>query len=162
MSKALNKEEQNYCVTRKELLAVVSALKNFHSYLNGQEVLLRTDNAAVSWLKNLKMPSGQIARWLQEIGNYNLIITHRPGRQHGNADTLSRKPCKACSRQQDKHTELEAKDKEESFINMDNAQLCQTRAITRSQGTSNTKYPVQKQLILKGWELSEIKKSRVK
>jgi hypothetical protein len=25
MSKALNKEEQNYCVTRKELLAVVSA-----------------------------------------------------------------------------------------------------------------------------------------
>jgi hypothetical protein len=26
MSKALNKEEQNYCVTRKELLAVVSAL----------------------------------------------------------------------------------------------------------------------------------------
>jgi ribonuclease HI len=54
-------------VTRKELLAVVSALKNFHSYLNGQEVLLRTDNAAVSWLKNLKMLSGQIARWLQEI-----------------------------------------------------------------------------------------------
>jgi hypothetical protein len=137
-------------VTRKELLAVVSALKNFHSYLNGQEVLLRTDNAAVSWLKNLKMPSGQIARWLQEIGNYNLIITHRPGRQHGNADALSRKPCKACSRQQDKNTELEAKDKEESVINMDNAQLCQTRAITRSQGKSNTKYPVQNQLILKG------------
>jgi hypothetical protein len=40
MSKAFNKEEQIYCVTRKELLAVVSALKNFHSYLNGQEVIL--------------------------------------------------------------------------------------------------------------------------
>jgi hypothetical protein len=57
---------------------------------------------------------------LQEIGNYNLIITHRPGRQHGNADALLRKPCKACSRQQDTNTELEAKDKEESVINMDN------------------------------------------
>jgi hypothetical protein len=44
---------------------------------------------------------------------------------------------------------------------MDNAQLCQTRAITRSQGTSNTKYPVQNQLILKGWELSEIKKAQL-
>jgi hypothetical protein len=44
---------------------------------------------------------------------------------------------------------------------MDNAQLCQTRAITRSQGTSNTEYPVQNQLILKGWELSEIKKAQL-
>jgi hypothetical protein len=104
-SKALNKEEQIYCVIRKELLVVVSA----HSYLYGQDVLLRTDNAAVSWLKNLKMPSGQIARWLQEIEDYNLTITHRPGRQHGNADALSRKSCKACSGQQDKNTELELK-----------------------------------------------------
>ena len=106
------------------------------------------------------MPSGQIARWLQEIGNYNLTITHRPGRQHGNADALSRKPCKACSRQQDKNTELEAKDNKESVIRMDNAQLCQTRTITRSQGTSNTEYPVQNQLMLKGWELSEIKETQ--
>ena len=83
--------------------------------------MLRRDYAAVSWLKNLKMPSGQIARWLPEIGNYNLTITHRTGRQHCNADALSRKPCKACSRQQDKNTELEAKDNEESVISMDNA-----------------------------------------
>ena len=93
-------------------------------------MLLRTDSAAVSWLKNLKMPSGQIDRWLPEIGNYNLTITHRTGRQHGSADALSRKPCKACSRQQDKNTKLEAKDKEEYVISMDTAQLCQTRAIT--------------------------------
>ena len=88
------------------------------------------------------MPSGQIARWLPEIGSYNLTITHRSGRQHGNADALSRKPCKACWRQQDKNID-EAKDKEESAISMDTAQLCQTRAITLSQGTSNTEYPVQ-------------------
>ena len=124
-------------------------------------MLLRTDNAAVSWLKNLKMPSGQIARWLPEIGNYNLTITHRTGRQHGSADALSRKPCKACSRQQDKNTKLEAKDKEDFVISMDTAQLCQTRAITHSQGTSNTEYPVQNQLILKGCELSEIKKAQL-
>ncbi len=85
MGKALNQHEQMYCVTRKELLAVVCALTNFHSYLYGQEVLLRTNNAAVSWMKSLKMPNGQVARWLQEIGNYNLIVTHRPDRQHNNA-----------------------------------------------------------------------------
>ena len=48
MSKALHKHEISYCTTRKELLAVVTALKNFHPYLYGQKVILRTDNAAVS------------------------------------------------------------------------------------------------------------------
>lgn len=95
----MNKYEQSYCVTRKELLAVVNALKHFHSYLYGQEVILRTDNSAVSWVKNLKNPTGQLARWLQELGNYNRTITHRPGRKHTNADALSRHPCKVCARQ---------------------------------------------------------------
>ena len=36
---ALNQHEQMYCLTRKELLAVMCALWNFHSYLYGQEVL---------------------------------------------------------------------------------------------------------------------------
>lgn len=58
MSKAMNQHEQLYCITRKELLAVVTALKHFHCYLYGQEVLLRTDNSAVSWLRNLKAPTG--------------------------------------------------------------------------------------------------------
>ena len=53
MSKALNKHETSYCTTRKELFAVITALKNVHSYIYGQNVLLRTDNAAVSWMRNL-------------------------------------------------------------------------------------------------------------
>ena len=48
MSKALHKHEISYCTTRMEFLAVVTALKNFHPYLYGQKVILRTDNAAVS------------------------------------------------------------------------------------------------------------------
>jgi hypothetical protein len=66
MSKALNKHETSYC-TRKKLFAVITALTNFHSYIYGQNVLLRTDNAAVSWMRNLKNPTGQVARWLQEL-----------------------------------------------------------------------------------------------
>lgn len=100
ISKSLNKHEQLYCVTRKELLAVVTALRHFHVYLYGQQVLLRTDNAAVSWMSNLKQPTGQMARWLQELCLYNLTVTHRAGTKHRNADALSRKPCKVCLRQE--------------------------------------------------------------
>ena len=98
-SKSLNQHEKSYCVTRKELLAVINALKAFHSYLYGQPVLLRTDNAAVSWMKNLKRPTGQVARWLEELGTYDLTIVHRPGLKHRNADALSRAPCNKCAKQ---------------------------------------------------------------
>ncbi|CAC5422630.1 unnamed protein product [Mytilus coruscus] len=77
MSKSMNIHEQAYC-----------------------EVLLRTDNAAVSWMNNLKKPTGQTARWLEELGTYNLTVTHRAGRKHSNADALSRRPCKSCERQE--------------------------------------------------------------
>ena len=100
MSKSLNKHEELYCTTRKELLAVILSLRTFHSYIYGQHTLLRTDNAAVSWLRQLKRPSGQIARWLQEVEIYDLTVIHRPGLRHSNADALSRRPCKVCQRQE--------------------------------------------------------------
>jgi hypothetical protein len=106
-SKSLNTHEKSYCVTRKELLAVVNALKAFHSYLYGQQVLLRTDNAAVSWMKNLKRPTGQVARWLEELGTYDLTVVHRPGLKHRNADALSRAPCTKCERQESGNASLE-------------------------------------------------------
>lgn len=77
----------------------MNALKQFHSYLYGQAVPFRTDNSAVSWARILKNPTGQMARWLREIGNYYLTITHRPGSKHTNVDAMSRNPFKVCTRQ---------------------------------------------------------------
>ena len=53
-SKALSKPERNYCVTRKELLAIVKTIEHFHKYLYGQEFLIRTDHASLRWLLNFK------------------------------------------------------------------------------------------------------------
>ena len=101
-SKALTKSEINYCVTRKELLAVIHGLRKFHCYLYGQKILLRTDNSAVSWIRNLKAPSGQVARWLQELGTYDLDVQHRSATHHRNADALSRSPCSVCLNAQER------------------------------------------------------------
>ncbi len=49
-------------------------------------------------MKNLKCAEGQVARWIQYIESYNVKVTHRPGRLHGNADALSRRPCTVCKR----------------------------------------------------------------
>ncbi|GFR24034.1 retrovirus-related Pol polyprotein from transposon 412 [Trichonephila clavata] len=47
-SKCLSKPERNYCVPRKELLAIVKAVENFHSYVYGRKFLLRTDHASLT------------------------------------------------------------------------------------------------------------------
>ena len=73
-----------------------SALKHFKCYLYGQKITVRTDNSVVSWLHRSKDPVGQPARWIEVIHTYDITFQHRPGRKHGNADTLSRYPCRQC------------------------------------------------------------------
>ena len=81
-SKTLSNVERNYCVTRRELLAVVQAVKHFRPYLYGREFLLRLCRKAE--------PSSQVARWLEVLSEFQYRMEHRPGRRHGNADGLSR------------------------------------------------------------------------
>ena len=94
-SRTLTSPEKQYCVTRKELLAVVQAVKHFHSYLYGRHFTVRTDHAALKWLFNFKNPEGQVARWIQRLQEYDYEIQHRQGLKHNNADALSRRPCLA-------------------------------------------------------------------
>ncbi|KAJ8348856.1 hypothetical protein SKAU_G00274450 [Synaphobranchus kaupii] len=76
-SRALGKVERNYCVTRRELLAVVRALHHFRPYLQGSHFLLRTDHASLTWLLTFKDPEGQVARWLEQLQGYDFEIRHR-------------------------------------------------------------------------------------
>ena len=92
-SKGLDVREASYCITRKELLAIVYFLKQFKQYLLGRKFIIRTDHAALTWLRRTPDPIGQNARWLEQMEEYDFQIVHRPGTQHGNADALSRRPC---------------------------------------------------------------------
>ena len=49
-SRSMTKAERKYCVTRKELLAVVVFTKLFRPYLLGQSFKLRTDHGSLTWL----------------------------------------------------------------------------------------------------------------
>ena len=83
-------------MTRRELLAVVDAVKKFHHYLYNTPTTVRTDHGALTWLRNFKNPEGQTARWLEILESYHITMQYRPGRKHGNADALSRRPCEDC------------------------------------------------------------------
>ena len=95
-SRCFSKAESNYCVTRKELLAVVYFTKYFRQYLLGRHFVIRTDHAALQWLRRTPLPIGQQGRWLEQLEAFSFDILHRPGRLHGNSDALSRIPCSQC------------------------------------------------------------------
>lgn len=111
-SRKFSAPERNYCVTRKELLAVIQALDHFHPYLYGAKFKVRTDHAALRWLKNLRNPEGQLARWIGKLEQHDYHIEYRPGKLHGNADSLSRRPCESdcahCSRREGEPVSVKA------------------------------------------------------
>lgn len=94
-SRTLSKSERKYCVTKKELFAVVSFVK-YLRHLYERKFLIRTDHGSLRWLLNFKQPEAQLARWLEILSMYDMTIEHRSGSQHRNADALSRRPCNKC------------------------------------------------------------------
>ena len=60
-SKVLSRVQKNYCVTRKELLALVDSIKHFHLYLYGQRFTICTDHAALKWLLHFRYLEGLVA-----------------------------------------------------------------------------------------------------
>lgn len=89
-NRVLNKTERNYCITRRELLAIVTSLKSFHHYLYGRKFKIWTDHISLKWLMSFKDLEGQLAQWLERLQQYEIV--HRKGYLHQNADGLS-SPC---------------------------------------------------------------------
>ena len=104
-SRTLTKPETKYCVTRREMLAVVFGTKKFRHYLYGQEFTVRTDHSSLRWLQSFKDPENQVARWLEQLAEFKFKVQHRPGKSHGNADGLSRS-CRQCGQEFNSRTSV--------------------------------------------------------
>lgn len=108
-SRCLSAPEINYCVTRRELLAVIDSLRHWRHYVSGTLVKVRSDHASLSWLKGFKQPEGQLARWLEKLSEFHVDLVYRKGTASMNADGLSRRPCAGdcphCFRRETRETE---------------------------------------------------------
>jgi len=95
-SRMFNSAQSSYCTTRRELLSILMAVQHFKHYLVGRKFTIRTDHSYLRWLHSTPEVSGQKARWIMTLSEYDFDIQHRPGAKHGNADALSRQACKQC------------------------------------------------------------------
>lgn len=91
-SRKLYPREEKYAVVEKECLAIVWALKVFHTYLYGQQFSIESDHQPLAWLQRMKNANGRLTRWALSVQQYSFSIKHRAGSENKNADGLSRGP----------------------------------------------------------------------
>jgi len=61
-SRTTSKPELRYDTNRKKLLAIINGLKQFRQYLIGRHFIIRTDHAALSWLRRTPEPMSPLSK----------------------------------------------------------------------------------------------------
>ena len=91
-SHALKKYEHRYAGSpyKLELLALVTALTDYHDFIWGRSVTVYTDHRALTYIHEQKGLNRHLALWMEIILNYTFDIVHIPGTRNGLADALSR------------------------------------------------------------------------
>ena len=89
-SKQLSPAEKNYTVTELECLAVVRVITHFAIHLLGRDFTLVTNHHALAALRSSGKLNGRLLRWTLSLQLYSFKVKFRPGKDHSNADELSR------------------------------------------------------------------------
>ena len=89
-AKKLPKHRRNYSSHKGELYAALTFMRHWSYYLYFRPFVLRTDHAALKWLRTMEPPTSMALRWMEALANFDFVVQHRPGKAHGNCDALSR------------------------------------------------------------------------
>jgi putative transposase len=107
-SKRLNKAQRNYSVSEREMLSVVLAVEFFKFYLSGAHFWIRSDHKILTFLKSKSFASPRLNRWRNRLtDHYDFTLVWRSGKNHQNADSLSRMNFPSVSKEEDEAVEDE-------------------------------------------------------
>ncbi len=91
-SRKLTPAEVNYDTRKKEFLALVDACSHWRHYLHsGIPFTLLTDHDSLKYHKTMPNISGQLARWIEKMAEFDYTIAHIAGEKNVVADALSRR-----------------------------------------------------------------------
>lgn len=90
MSRKFTPAERRYSVIERECLAIVFAIRKLHFYLDGGRFEIITDHRPLKWLRENQGSNSRLTRWSLLLQTYEFTINYRKGRNHLNADVLSR------------------------------------------------------------------------
>src|SRR5260221_73638 len=93
MSKSFSNMEWNYQIHDKEMLAIMCALEEWRHFLEGsdQKFEIHMNHKNLSYFQEAHKLNCHQAQWSLYLSRFNFVLTHKPGRQMGRPDTLSRR-----------------------------------------------------------------------
>jgi hypothetical protein len=89
-SRKLLDREVKYGVTEKECLCLIWSLKYFENYIYGTKVTVQTDHNCLQFLKTVTGKNPRLTRWSLSLAAFDVDIEYKRGKQHLDADCLSR------------------------------------------------------------------------
>ena len=89
-SRHLNTAERNYSAIEREALAIVYGIKRYRHYLQDEKFEIISDHRPLQWVEIHKDEKSRLGRWAIELSSLKYKITYKPGKEHANADFLSR------------------------------------------------------------------------
>ena len=96
-SRSLSPAENNYAHLDKEGLSIIFGVKKFHDYLFGRKFEICSDHKPLQHIFDSQrsiptLASARLQRWALALSAYDYMIAYKPGKEHANADSLSRLP----------------------------------------------------------------------
>src|SRR5260221_1952142 len=85
--------EQNYQIHDKEMLVIMRTLEEWTHFLKGsdQKFEIHTDHKNLSYSREAHKLNRHQAQWSLYLSRFDFVLTHKPGRQMGRPDALSRR-----------------------------------------------------------------------
>lgn len=84
--------QTRWSTIEREAFAVIWGLKKFDFWLLGAHVTVVSDHNPLAFLTLTTPPGAKLMRWALALQRYNVVVQHRKGSAHANADALSRVP----------------------------------------------------------------------
>lgn len=145
LSRTLKGAESKYAISELEALSILWALKKLRPWILGHDLLIRTDNKSLTFLKTCPLPTGRISRWAMAMEEFNYTIEHCAGKDNKIADLLSRNPA---------DTEVDKSHIEVIRVAPTEDLTVQLRAIDRIQEIDNVWRPIKE--ILRGATIDDV------
>ena len=89
-SHRFNPAERNYRTIQKEGLGIMYGLKVFRHYIHGRHFTIVTDHSALTHIRNMQNQNSRLRKWAIILEEFDFEIIHKKGKNHLDADCLSR------------------------------------------------------------------------
>uniref|UniRef100_A0A0G4I838 Integrase zinc-binding domain-containing protein n=1 Tax=Chromera velia CCMP2878 TaxID=1169474 RepID=A0A0G4I838_9ALVE len=92
VSRGLSAAEKNYSPTEREALGAVYCCKQWRHYMCRGAAYVITDHKPNLAMSDRKVANKRVHNWALELQEYGLTFVHKAGKEHVDADAVSRQP----------------------------------------------------------------------